>query len=165
MGTTVIGIDPGLTRMGFAVVRQDGSSLRSIDCGAITTAAELPLESRLDRLFTCLTVLMTEHAPHAIAVERVFLNKNALSAIGSIQASGIALLAAARCGAPVTVYSPAQVKQAVVGTGSASKDQVRYMVERIAPGAKPASPDAADAIAIAITHLALRRHMALEEVR
>ena len=165
MTSTVIGIDPGLTRMGFAVVRQDGTSLRSIDCGTITTAPELPLESRLEGLFTALTALMSKHEPESIAVERVFLNKNALSAVGSIQASGMALLAAARYGAQVTIYSPAQVKQAVVGTGSATKDQVRYMVERIAPGARPASADAADAIAIAVTHLALQRHMALEAAR
>ena len=116
-------------------------------------------------MFTALTALMTRYEPDSVAVERVFLNKNAVSAVGSIQASGMALLAAARSGARATLYSPAQVKQAVVGTGSASKEQVRYMVERIAPGVSATSPDAADAVAVAITHLAFHRHLALESVQ
>lgn len=98
--------------------------------------------------------MIAEHGPEAVAIERLFVTRNQRTAIRVGQASGVALLAAAEAGLPVTEYGPLQVKQAVVGTGGATKDQVSFMVRRLLGlSEKPETADAADALALAICHL------------
>ena len=112
----------------------------------------MPLPGRLAKLADQLEALLAEHRPDAAAVEEVFVNKNPQSTLKLGQARGVALMCAARAGLVVGEYAARLVKKAVVGTGSAEKTQVHAMVARLLPGAKIAGPDAADALAIAITH-------------
>jgi crossover junction endodeoxyribonuclease RuvC len=159
----VMGIDPGLTRMGYGVLEESGSRVRALDCGTLRTEAGEPSARRLAVLFEALTSAIAHWQPQAIAMERLFFKLNAHTAVPAIQASGIALLVAARSGLEVQEYTPAQVKQAVVGEGAASKEQVRFMVERIlGRGVAPDSADAADGLAVAITHLSFRRMSSLQ---
>lgn len=153
-----MGIDPGLTRMGYGIVDGSGSRLSWLSSGVLATPREGRTAQRLARLFDDLSALISDFRPEVIAVERVFFKLNARTAVPVIQASGVALVAAARSGVSVYEYSPAEVKDAVVGVGSATKDQVRFMVGRILsiPDA-PVSPDAADALGLAICHLHSRR--------
>lgn len=149
----VIGVDPGLTRAGFSVVEAAGGSLRALEFGTIRPAGE-DVPAQLADLRSQLTGAIERHRPEAMAVERLFVTKNQRTAIRVGQASAMALLAAAEAGIPVTEYGPLQVKQAVVGVGSASKDQVAYMVIRILGlTERPDTADAADALALAICHL------------
>ncbi|NUQ87182.1 MAG: crossover junction endodeoxyribonuclease RuvC [Glycomyces artemisiae] len=151
----VMGIDPGLTRCGVGVVEgRPGAPGTMIAVGVVRTDPEAGLADRLLALDDGLRALLDEHQPEAVAVERVFSQHNVASVIGTAQASGIALLAAARLGLPTATYTPSEVKNAVCGNGTADKRQVTTMVTRIlrlkqAP--KPA--DAADALAIAVCHL------------
>lgn len=149
----VVGVDPGLTRMGVGVVEEQAGRLLALYFDTITTSPSDETSHRLDQLARGLEAVMREYRPDAVAVETVFLKLNARSAVGAIQASGVALAAAARFGARVYEYAPAQVKQAVVGTGSATKDQVAFMVKRILDGVTVKGPDATDALAVAITCL------------
>ncbi len=149
----VVGVDPGLTRMGVGVVEEQAGRLSAIHFDTITTLPSEETSHRLAQLAEGLEALMREYRPDAVAVETVFLKLNARTAVGAIQASGVALAAAARFGARVYEYAPAQVKQAVVGTGSATKDQVAFMVKRILDGVTAGGPDATDALAVAITCL------------
>ena len=112
----------------------------------------MPLPGRLAKLADQLEALLAEHRPDAAAVEEVFVNKNPQSTLKLGQARGVALMCAARAGLVVGEYAARLVKKAVVGTGGAEKTQVHAMVARLRPGAKSAGPDAADALAIAITH-------------
>jgi len=149
----VMGVDPGLTRAGYAIVEQSAGKLTALDFGTIRGgAAEIP--EQLAALRSRLGEAIAEHHPDAMAVERLFVTRNQRTAIRVGQASGVALLAAAEAGIPVTEYGPLQVKQAVVGVGSASKDQVSFMVRRILNLSEaPDTADAADALALAICHL------------
>lgn len=149
----VLGIDPGLTRAGFAVVEESGGRLRALDHGTIRAQGD-DVAPQLAALRARLAAVIAEHAPDAVAVERLFVTRNQRTAIRVGQASGIALLVAAEAGLGVTEYGPLQVKQAVVGTGSATKDQVSFMVRRLLGlTEKPETADAADALALAICHL------------
>ena len=116
------------------------------------TGTSEPLPARLADLADQLEALVAEHGPEAAAVEEVFVNKNPQSTLKLGQARGVVLMIAARAGIPVGEYAARLVKKAVVGTGSAEKPQVHAMVARLLPGAKIAGPDAADALAVAITH-------------
>lgn len=150
----VLGIDPGLTRLGFGVVESVRGDLRAVTGGTITTSVSEADAERLLVLFERLSEVVEVNAPDAIAVERVFFNLNEKTAVPVMRASGVALLAAARSGAAVHEYTPLEVKQAVAGVGSATKKQVRFMVERLLRLAEPLEePDASDALAIAICHL------------
>ena len=150
----VLGIDPGLSRCGYGAVVRDRHGLRARAAGIITTPVDAGLPQRLAMLAAELRALLVELAPDAVAVERVLFQANARTAMGVGQASGLALAAAADCGATVVQYSPNEVKQAVVGYGSASKAQVQTMVQSILRlDARPHPPDAADALALAICHL------------
>ena len=152
----VLGIDPGLTRCGYgAVVRQAGEH-RAVAAGVLRTDADLDLAVRLAELQVNLRALLAELRPDVVAVERVFFQTNARTAMSVGQASGIALAEAAAFGCPVVQYTPNEVKQAVTGSGSAGKEQVQRMVQAILrlPTA-PSPPDAADALALALTHLAV----------
>lgn len=162
----VLGIDPGLTRMGFGVVQEASGRLEAMDCGTLSTSAGVDTPERLMAIFNGLKALIGEWEPHVVAMERLFLKLNAQTAVPAIQSSGVALLAAAHSGLKVREYTPAEVKKAVVGNGNATKDQIRFMVGRIlGQEILPSSPDAADGLAVAITHLSSRRIGSLEEAR
>ena len=148
----VLGLDPGLGTTGWAVIQADGNRLSHIANGQLKSDAAFPLAQRLARLADQLEAVIAEHKPDAAAVEEVFVNQNPQSTLKLGQPRGIALLCAARVGMSVGEYSPTVVKKAVVGTGGADKAQVHAMVARLLPGAKIAGPDAADALAVAITH-------------
>jgi crossover junction endodeoxyribonuclease RuvC len=134
------------------LIEADGNRLRHLANGQIRTDTSALLPSRLAALASQLDALIADHAPDAAAVEEVFVNKNPQSTLKLGQARGVVLMCAARAGIDVGEYSPALVKKAVVGTGGADKAQVHAMVSRLLPGAKIAGPDAADALAVAITH-------------
>ncbi|MBM3660389.1 MAG: crossover junction endodeoxyribonuclease RuvC [Actinobacteria bacterium] len=150
----VLGIDPGLSRCGYGVVRRDGHRLVPVAYGVLRTPTDLGLAERLAMLQHDLEELLDDVAPAALAVERILFQVNARTAISVGQASGLALAAAARRGIPVTHYSPNEVKLAVTGYGGAEKAQVQEMVARLCHlDAPPSPPDAADALALAICHL------------
>jgi crossover junction endodeoxyribonuclease RuvC len=148
----VLGLDPGLGTTGWGIIQADGNRLSHVANGQLKSDAAFPLAQRLARLAEQIEAVISEHRPDSAAAEEVFVNQNPQSTLKLGQARGVALLCAARAGMAVGEYSPALVKKAVVGTGGADKAQVHAMVERLLPGAKIAGPDAADALAVAITH-------------
>jgi crossover junction endodeoxyribonuclease RuvC len=159
----VLGLDPGLERTGWGVVKAHGSRLAHVASGCVVTRAAEPLAARLAALHDGLLGVVAAHAPDTAAVEETFVNAGARSALRLGAARGVVLLAAARCGGEVGEYAPAVVKKSVVGTGGADKAQVAHMVRLLLPGACPDSPDAADALAVAICHahhLGLKRWVA-----
>ena len=148
----ILGLDPGLGTTGWGLIRAEGNRLSHVANGQMKTAAYDPLPARLAHLASQLEALLADHSPDAAAVEEVFVNKNPQSTLKLSHARGVALMIAARAGIEVGEYAPTLVKKAVVGTGGADKAQVRAMVQRLLPGAPIAGPDAADALAVAITH-------------
>ena len=134
------------------MIEAEGNRLAHIANGQIKTATGAPLPRRLAALADQLEALIADHSPASAAVEEVFVNKNPQSTLKLGQARGVALMCAARAGIEVGEYAPSLVKKAVVGTGGAEKAQVHAMVSRLLPGVKIAGPDAADALAVAITH-------------
>jgi crossover junction endodeoxyribonuclease RuvC len=153
MGLRVLGIDPGIAIVGFGFVDKLGSSLKPVQYGAITTEAGTPVEVRLQQIYHALQELIARYEPTAMAVEKLFFNRNVTTAFTVGQARGIILLAAAEAGIKVAEYTPLQVKQAVVGYGKAEKHQVQEMVKMLLKLQKiPKPDDVADAIAIAICH-------------
>ena len=148
----ILGLDPGLGTTGWGLIEANGNRLSHIANGQIETDTAAPLPRRLAALADQLEALLADHAPAAAAVEEVFVNKNAQSTLKLGQARGVILMCAARAGLVVGEYAPTLVKKAVVGTGSADKAQVHQMVARLLPGANIAGSDAADALAVAITH-------------
>ena len=153
----VLGIDPGLTRCGYAVVDGRGpSNTVAVSLGVIRTPAADPLPQRLATLRTEFTSLIAEFAPDAVAVEQVFFQDNVRTAMSVGQASGLALAEAALAGCDVVQYTPNQVKDAVAGWGGADKLQVQKMVQvRLKLDTMPKPADAADAAALALCHLAI----------
>lgn len=151
----VLGVDPGLTRCGVGVVEgMVGRPLDLVDVGVVRTPADLDLAKRLLRLERALDDLVVRLRPDVVAVERVFSQQNVRSVMGTAQASGIAMLVAARHGVPVQLHTPSEVKAAVTGSGRADKAQVTAMVTRLLRlDAPPRPADAADALALAICHL------------
>lgn len=151
----VLGVDPGLTRCGLGIV--DGSPGRPptlVAVGVIRTPADLDVAKRLVRIETGIEEWIEEHRPDAVAVERVFAQHNVRTVMGTAQASGIAMVVAARRGLPVALHTPSEVKAAVTGSGRADKDQVSAMVTRILKlPERPTPADAADALALAICHV------------
>jgi len=149
----VMGIDPGLTRTGFGVIETNGGIMRALDVGTARAPQGQPPSVQLLNLCLTLERVMEKYEPEAVAIERLFFNSNARTAIRVGQASGVALLACAEVGIPVFEYTPTEVKQAVVGVGNASKEQVTYMVRTILRLEQNLdSADAADALALAICH-------------
>jgi len=134
------------------VIRADGNRLSHVANGQISTDPKAALAERLVALDSALTTLLAEHRPEAAAVEEVFVNDNPQSTLKLGQARGVILLGAAKSGIVVGEYAPRLVKKAVVGTGAAEKSQVHAMVARLLPGSRIAGADAADALAVAITH-------------
>jgi crossover junction endodeoxyribonuclease RuvC len=148
----IIGLDPGLGTTGWGVIEANGNRLAHVANGHIKTSTSAPLPKRLAALADQLEQLIAEQRPQAAAAEEVFVSQNAQSTLKLGQARGVVLMCAARAGIDVGEYSPRLVKKAVVGTGGAEKAQVHSMVARLLPGVKIAGPDAADALAVAITH-------------
>jgi crossover junction endodeoxyribonuclease RuvC len=149
-----LGIDPGLSRCGYGAVHGQGGRLAAAAFGHLTTPPGDPLSERLAALWDELTRLLEQLRPDVMVVERVLFQVNARTAMAVGQASGLALAAAARAGCPVVQYSPNEVKLAVAGYGSASKDQVQRMVQVLLGLPEPPRPaDRADALALAICHL------------
>ena len=151
----VLGIDPGLTRCGIGVVDGDvGQPLTLVGVGVVRTASDLPVAQRLVAIEAGLEEWIERCRPDAVAVERVFSQHNVRTVMGTAQASGIALVVAARRGVPVALHTPSEVKAAVTGSGRADKTQVTTMVTRLLrlPD-RPRPADAADALALAICQL------------
>ncbi|HEY7959474.1 MAG TPA: crossover junction endodeoxyribonuclease RuvC [Sphingomicrobium sp.] len=148
----ILGLDPGLGTTGWGLIEAQGNRLAHLANGQIKTKTDAPLPRRLAALADQLEALIDDHAPAAAAIEEVFVNQNPKSTLKLGQARGVVLMCAARAGIDVGEYSPTLVKKAVVGTGGAEKSQVHAMVSRLLPGVTIAGPDAADALAVAITH-------------
>jgi crossover junction endodeoxyribonuclease RuvC len=148
----ILGLDPGLGTTGWGLVRADGNRLSHIANGQMKTRSADPLPQRLAALAEQLEELIGDFGPEAAAVEEVFVNKTPQSTLKLAHARGVSLMLAARAGIVVGEYAPTLVKKAVVGTGGAEKAQVHAMVQRLLPGVEIAGPDAADALAVAITH-------------
>ncbi len=149
----IMGVDPGTAITGFGLVRYYGNRFELVDCGCIRTASETPLSERLHFIYRELVDIIRRHNPEEFAVEELFFNKNAKTALAVGHARGVAMLAAASSGIPVFEYTPLQVKQSVAGFGRAEKTQVQFMVKTIlALPAAPAPDDVADALAVAICH-------------
>ncbi len=149
-----LGIDPGLSRCGYGAVRVEGGGLREAESGHLATPPDAPLAERLGALLGAIRGILGRLRPDVMVVERVLFQVNARTAMSVGQASGVALAAAADAGVPVVQYSPNEVKLAVAGYGSATKDQVQSMVQVLLGLAEvPRPPDRADALALAICHL------------
>jgi len=148
----ILGLDPGLGTTGWGLIRAEGNRLSHIANGQFKTSPAEVLPKRLSHLASQLEALLADNSPDAAAVEEVFVNKNPQSTLKLGQARGVILMIVARSGLEVGEYAARLVKKAVVGTGAAEKAQVHAMVQRLLPGANIAGPDAADALAVAITH-------------
>jgi crossover junction endodeoxyribonuclease RuvC len=160
---TILGIDPGLRRMGWGVIRADGTRLSAVGHGVVTPPVNAALSVRLDHIFQAVTDLVAEYQPQESAIEEAFMAANAASALKLGHARAAALLAPARAGLPVAEYAARLVKKSVVGTGGADKDQVAAMIGVLLPGTK-ATADAADALAVAVCHAHHRRSASLGSV-
>jgi crossover junction endodeoxyribonuclease RuvC len=150
----VLGIDPGTAVTGYGVVmRSSGGSVRLRECGVIRTSAERPLMDRIREIYDATATLIERHQPSVLSVEDVFQGKNAQSALKLGHARGAILLAAAHADLEVAEYAPRAIKKAVVGNGSATKEQVGYMVQKqLRLKEAPSPADAADGVAAALCH-------------
>ena len=150
----VFGIDPGSARTGYGCVQTDGTRHRLVVCGAITSPAAHAFPDKLKKIHAELAQLLAKHRPDCVAIENLFHAANARSALKLGHARGVAMLAAVEADVPIVEYTPAEVKQAVVGYGRAEKTQVQSMVQLLLGLESPPSPhDASDALAIAICHV------------
>jgi len=150
----VLGVDPGTAITGYGLVWGEGDNLRLVDYGTIITPSDKPLPQRLQEIYRQLTALIQERQPEAAAVEQLFFSRNVRTALSVGQARGVVLLAMATAEIAVHEYTPLEVKQAVVGYGRATKDQVQEMVKvLLGLDSVPQPDDAADAIAVAICHI------------
>ena len=151
----VLGVDPGLSRCGYGAVEAAGGTTRAVAAGVLSTPPADPVPIRLAALQADISALIGELRPDVVAVERLFFQVNARTAMSVGQASGVVLAAAAGAGCEVAQYTPNEVKQAVAGYGGAPKEQVQRMVQSLLGlPEKPKPPDAADALALALCHLA-----------
>lgn len=149
----ILGIDPGTATTGFGVIEKRGSTLTFVDAGVITTPPEMSMPNRLGEIYAGLNEIISHHQPDCMAVELLYFATNVTNAITVGQARGVVLLAAAEAGLEVGEYTPLQVKQAVTGYGKADKKQIQEMVKMILGlDGIPKPDDAADGLAIAITH-------------
>lgn len=153
----VLGIDPGSRRTGWGVVQLEGTKLRKIDAGTIALAEKLTLPERLRSIHEELGRIVQTHEPDAVAVEEIFFAKYANAALKLGHARGVALLVAAQSGLRVHEYPPAVVKRTVVGRGGADKTQITRLVSALLGLRQPPEEDAADALAVAITHIQASR--------
>ena len=148
----LLGIDPGLRNTGWGVIESQGNRLIFVAAGVVKSTATATLAERLVQLYDGIAEVIETYAPNEAAVEETFVNKNGASTLKLGQARGIALLVPARFALPVAEYPANLVKKSVVGAGHAEKGQIQMMVRTLLPGCLVASPDAADALAIAICH-------------
>ncbi len=148
----ILGLDPGLGTTGWGLIRAQGNRLTHVANGQLKTNSAEPLPARLANLASQLEALIADRPADAAAVEEVFVNKNPQSTLKLSHARGVVLMIAAKSGLEVGEYAARLVKKAVVGNGNAEKAQVHAMVQRLLPGVSIAGPDAADALAVAITH-------------
>ena len=157
----ILGIDPGLRRTGWGVIDIEGNRLTFVDCGSVEPAEGLPLANRLLAIHEGLAGVLGNFRPAEAAVEQTFVNKDGVATLKLGQARGVAMLAPAMFGITVAEYAPNQVKKTVVGAGHADKNQIQVMLKILLPRAEPKSADAADALAVAITHAHHRASAAL----
>jgi crossover junction endodeoxyribonuclease RuvC len=148
----ILGLDPGLRKTGWGVIRVEGNRLSHLGHGVIAPDEKAPFSERLLALFEGISAVVADWTPDEAAIEETFMNTNAASALKLGHARAAALLAPAKAGLPVAEYAARLVKKSVVGTGAADKDQVAFMIARILPGSAGASADAADALAVAVAH-------------
>ncbi|MDE2592390.1 MAG: crossover junction endodeoxyribonuclease RuvC [Actinomycetales bacterium] len=154
MSTRVLGVDPGLTRCGVGLIEQGaGRSVKLLFVDTLRSSTDLPLAARIAKLADELEQIIIDQRPNSIALERVFAQANVRTVMGTAQISGVVLLLAQRHGIPIALHTPSEVKAAVTGNGRANKSQVSSMVAKILGLQEVPKPaDAADALAIAITH-------------
>jgi crossover junction endodeoxyribonuclease RuvC len=148
----ILGIDPGLRHTGWGIIRQEDNRLSFIAAGRINPDAKLPMAERLKTLAAQLEAIIAAHKPDEAAIEETFMNNNAVSALKLGQARGAAMLTAAQAGLSVSEYAANKIKQTVTGYGHADKGQISAMIKILLPQSGSLSPDAADALAIAICH-------------
>ncbi|WP_160034371.1 crossover junction endodeoxyribonuclease RuvC [Paenibacillus sp. An7] len=148
-----LGIDPGIAIVGFGFIDKTGSKLTPVQYGCIQTEAHTPDEERLLHVYEAMLQLIDKYKPDAVALEKLFFNRNVTTAMSVSQARGVLILAAIQRGLPIAEYTPMQVKQAIVGYGKAEKRQVQEMVKMyLKLQAIPKPDDVADALAVAICH-------------
>jgi len=148
----ILGIDPGLRCTGWGIIAVEGNHLAFVACGRLETDGEAPLAERLLCIHDGLCGVVARFRPDEAAAEATFVNKDAVATLKLGQARGVALLAPARAGLQVTEYAPNLIKKTIVGSGHGDKAQIRMMIGVLLPRADPRSDDAADALAIAVTH-------------
>jgi len=158
----ILGIDPGLRRTGWGVVEIAGNRLGFIGCGTVATSNEESLAERLLVIHDGLMRILDQFRPDEAAVEATFVNKDAKATLKLGQARGIALVVPAKAGVPVSEYAPNLVKKSIVGAGHGDKAQIRMMIGVLLPKADPSSDDAADALAVAVTHAHHRQSVLLK---
>jgi crossover junction endodeoxyribonuclease RuvC len=158
----ILGIDPGLRRTGWGLVACEGNRLTYVACGTVETDSKAALAERLVVIHDGLHRVVAEFRPDEAAVEATFVNRDAVATLKLGQARGIALLVPARAGIPVSEYAPNLVKKTIVGAGHGEKAQIRMMIGVLLPRADPQSEDAADALAIAVTHAHHRQSLILK---
>ena len=149
--TRILGIDPGSRVTGYGIIDQDGQQITYVASGCIRTRGDA-LSERLGIIFSGLNTIIQQFLPDEMGIERVFMNKNADSALKLGQARGAAICASVHASVPVSEYAAREVKQAVVGKGSATKEQVQHMICVLLSLPKKPPADAADALAVAVTH-------------
>ena len=149
---TILGLDPGLRNLGWGIVRAEANRLAYVASGTVATKSGEALAERLKSLHEQLTGIILAQGPGAAAVEETFVNADMRAALRLAQARAIALLAPAQAGIEVAEYAPNLIKKSVVGSGHASKEQIRVMVCHLLPGCAPKSDHEADALAVAIAH-------------
>ena len=162
----ILGIDPGLAHTGWGVVETRGTACRARAYGCVTTTAGEPIDLRLGRICRTLAEVIEKYGPTELAIESIYFGENTKSAVATAQARGAAIVACSAAGLAVGEYTPMQIKQAVVGTGSADKRQVAYMVRNVlALDHEPRPDHAADALAAAVCHANVSRTKSLSEAR
>jgi crossover junction endodeoxyribonuclease RuvC len=157
----ILGIDPGLRKTGWGLIEADGSRLSFLACGSVLSRDGAALAERLRQLHDGLCAIISAHQPDEAAVEETFVNKDAQATLKLGHARGVALLVPALAGLSVAEYAANLVKKTVVGSGHADKRQIGMMVRVLLPKSDPKSEDAADALAVAITHAQHRASRAL----
>lgn len=157
----ILGIDPGLRRTGWGLIEIAGNRLAFVSCGSVATDERASLASRLVVIHDGLARIVEDFRPDEAAVEATFVNKDGAATLKLGQARGVAMLVPARSGLPVSEYAPNLVKKTIVGAGHGDKVQVRMMIGVLLPKADPKSHDAADALAVAVTHAHHRQSLVL----
>lgn len=148
----ILGLDPGLNHTGWGIILVEGSRIRPVACGAISTSTKMALADRLTELFQGLSAILGKYDVDMAAVEEVFVNKNPASTLKLGMARGVVMLAPAVTGLPVTEYAATLVKKSLVGNGHADKTQMQMMIKTLLPGITIPNADAADALAVALCH-------------